>query len=241
MSSTPRTVIGVPGHWADRSEIVTSIATRSAGYLFAGAAMVKIGTEESFGLEVYEHDPRLKKAFLVAGGKWFPAADLDWIESHTFTLYLVAEGGSVPAARAAMHAANGLLKAGGIAVKVESTGIAHRADQWAECCSRNDLASLLWTFVTYIGGKGNYYSCGMHNLGYPDAVIEAEIPPDDAAGLLHKFLAYQLIENPTLKDRETFSIQSDAPRYRMFHEPCAIYQTDDLFHNPFGIWKLVPA
>ena len=80
----------------------------------------------------------------------------------------------------------------------------------------------------------------MHNLGHPDAVVEADIQPHDAAKLLHTFVSYLLVENPTLQERETFSIDADTPRYRLFHRPCTMYEEGDLFYNPFGVWKLVP-
>jgi hypothetical protein len=241
MSKNPQTVIGIPGRWPSRSDIVTSIASRSGGYLFAGMAMTKIGTKDGFTLEIYEHDPNLKNAFSIAGRGRLTDKDLDAIGSHTFTLYLAAQGGSIDAAKKVLHAANALLKAGGLAVKIESTGTAHRADQWEEFCAHEHVPNLLQAYVTYIGGDGVYYSCGMHNLGHCDAVIEADIPPNDAANLLHTFLGYFLVENPKLKDRETFSVDADAPRYRLFHEACTMYEAGDLFHNPFGVWKLIPA
>jgi len=241
MSKIPQVVIGIPGRWADRNDIVASIASRSGGYLFAGTVMMRIGTKEGVTLEIYDRDPNLKNAFSIAGRGRLTEVDLAAIDSHTFTLYVVAEGGSVDAAGKLLHAANGLLKAGGLAVKVESTGVAHRADQWAEFCTDDHLGNLLQAYVTYIGGNGVYYSCGMHNIGYPDAVVEADIPPNDAARLLHTFVSYLAAENPTLKNGEIFSIDAHAPRYRLFHHPCTMYEAGDLFHNPFGVWKLVPA
>ena len=241
MSKSTKTVIGIPGRWPSRSDIVTSIASRSGGYLFAGMAMVKIGTKDGFTLEVYDRDPNLKNAFAIAGGGRFTDDDLDAIASHTFTLYLAADVVSVDAAKKLLHAANGLLKAGGLAVKIESTGVAHRADQWDEFCAHEHFGNLLGAYVTYVGGNGIYYSCGMHNLGHPDAFVDDAIPPDDAARLLSTFVGYLLVENPKLSDRETFSVDVDAPRYRLFHEPCTTYEAGDLFHNPFGMWKLIPA
>jgi hypothetical protein len=241
MAQTPQIVIGIPGGWPNRSDIVTAIASRSDGYLFAGMVILRIGTKEGFTLEVYEHDPNLKNAFSIAGRGRLTEDDLNAIGSHTFTLYLVAPGGSVEAAKKLLHAANGLLKAGGFAVKIESTGIAHRADQWAEFCAHDHLSNLLLAYVTYIGSQGVYFSCGMHNLGHPDAVVEAAIHPNDAAKMLHSFVSYVLVENPTLKDRQTFSIDANAPRYRLFREPCTMYEVGDLFHNPFGVWKLTPV
>jgi Domain of unknown function (DUF4261) len=241
MSKSPQTVIGIPGRWPNRSDIVTSIASRSGGYLFAGMVMMKIGSKDGFNLEIYDHDPKLKHAFSIAGRGRLADEDLEAIASHTFTLYLGAEGGTVEAAKKILHAGNALLKSGGLAVKVESTGTAHRADQWEEYYAHDHFGNLLEAYVTYIGNKGAYYSCGMHNLGHPDVVAEADIPPNDAANLLHTFVAFLLVENPKLKDRETFSVAADAPRYRLFHEPCTMYKVGDLFHNPFGVWKLVPA
>src|SRR5687768_3293759 len=63
MPKCPPTVIGIPGRWPNRSDIVTSIASRSDGYLFAGMVMMKLGTKDGFTLEIYEHDPNLKNAF----------------------------------------------------------------------------------------------------------------------------------------------------------------------------------
>src|SRR5271165_3439345 len=60
MSKSPQTVIGIPGRWPNRSDVVTSIASRSGGYLFAGIVMMKIGTKDGFKLEIYEHDPKLR-------------------------------------------------------------------------------------------------------------------------------------------------------------------------------------
>jgi hypothetical protein len=50
MAKSLQTVIGVPGRWPDRSDIVTSIASRSGGYLFAGMVMMKIGSKDGFTL-----------------------------------------------------------------------------------------------------------------------------------------------------------------------------------------------
>jgi hypothetical protein len=242
MAKTPQTVIGIPGQWPDRKDIVMSIASRSGGYLFAGMAMMKVGTKDGFMLEIHEHVPSLAQTLSIAGAGRFTDEELDTINSHTFTVYLSAPSGSIDAGKKLLHAAQGLLKAGGMAVLIESTGTAHHRDQWAEFCANDeDLGALLHAYVTYVGGDGSFYSCGMHNLGYSDVIVEADIPAEDAAPLLHAFVGYLLMENPTLKNGQTFSLDADSPRYRLFHEPCNIHEKDDLFYNPFGMWKLVPA
>jgi Domain of unknown function (DUF4261) len=140
-----------------------------------------------------------------------------------------------------MHAARALLKCGGIAVKIESTGVAHSAARWIELADDELPLAVLNALVTYVGGNGEFYSCGMHNIGHRDAVVTADIAPDSAANLLYQFLLYIAFEDPTIHDNETFSVDENAPRYRVRRSPCTMFPADDLFHNPYGVWQLLPA
>ena len=240
-SSLPRTIIGVPGMWPTRSDIVSSIAKSSGGYLLAGAIMMHIETKTIFQVDVYDYDENLVEAFRLAGGGKIVAEDLKRIADHTFCVYLIAEGGSVESARRTVAAGEALLKSGGLGVKIESAGLAHSAATWGQFAAEDLLGNLLKAFVTFIGDGEVYYSCGMHNLGYPDCLIEASISPTDAANLLHTFLGYLLIENPNLTSGETFSIDAESPYYRMSKDLCSMFTPDDPFHNPYGIWKLQVA
>jgi hypothetical protein len=237
----PKIVLGIPGVWKDRSEIVTAIASKSYGFLFAGMVIMDLATKQGFGLETYEHDPGLRKAFALAGAGQFDQKGLDAIDSHTFTLYPLGPGGSFDAAQAMVAVACGLLRAGGVAVKVESAGLAHTTDGWFKLAEKGDARSLYKAFVTLVGNDGNFYSCGMHNLGLRDAVVTGEIKPNAAARLLETFLLYRLLEKPKLKNGETFSIAVDAPYYRLKKERCETYSEKDLFHNPYGMWRLEPV
>ena len=240
MSKIPEIVVGVPGKWSDGSAIVTDIAKYSGGYLFAGEVLMQMDTGWSCGAEIYEHDPQLKTAFDVAGGGRIPVNVLDTLKDHTYTFYLIAEGGSIENAQAVMQAANAILKCGGIAVKVESAGVAHSAAKWIELTEDELPTTVMEGFVTYVGGDDYFYSCGMHNIGFPDAVLHADVPPDEAARCLDVFLKYLAFEQPTIHENETFSISADAPAYRLQKSRCEMFEGDDLFHNPFGVWNLKP-
>jgi hypothetical protein len=134
-----------------------------------------------------------------------------------------------------------LLQAGGIAVKVESTGIAHSADMWTEFARSGTLSQLYWAFVALIRGKEYYYSCGMHDFGLPDVATGSNLSPDTASQLMNQFNYFVLSEDPTLVDGETFSAAAGAPRYRLKRERCELYHRDDPFHNPLGRWHLVQS
>jgi hypothetical protein len=235
----PKIIVGVPGPWPSRSEIVTSIASRSGGYLFAGMILMEVATQDAFKLEIYDHDSRMRHAFEVAGGGRFSEAELDAVGQHTYTLYAIGEGGSPKAAWKVMRAAGGLIRAGGLGAKVESAGVAHRAEVWDEWAGSNFRPNLYHAFVVQVHGETGYFSCGMHNLGYRDVVVGPnDASPGDAHKLIHGFQMYELFQAPELRSGHTFSLDADAPRYRITAEACETYPPGDLFHNPYGMWRL---
>lgn len=239
--SLPRTIIGIPGTWPTRSDIVASIVKNSGGYLFAGAVMMHIESKTHFQVDVYDHDDNLGEAFRVAGGGKMTADELRAIEDHTFCVYLIADGGSLESARRFIAIGRALLNCGGLGVKIESAGLAHSSTTWERFAADDRLGSLMKAFVTYVGDGDTYYSCGMHNLGYPDCVVQAPVDPTVAANLLHTFLGYLLVENPTVLSGQTFSVDAESPHYRLSKEDCVMFPPGDPFHNPYGVWKMVPA
>ncbi len=92
--------------------------------------------------------------------------------------------------------------------------------------------------MTLVGDKGTYYSCGMHNLGYRDALVKGKLSANQAAAILQSFLLYTLIEKPTIKDGHTFSESATAPHYRLQSMGCTTYPKGHSFFNPYGMWRL---
>ena len=154
-------------------------------------------------MEIYEHDPALQNAFHLAGRSSVTDAEIDAIATHTCTACVIGEGGSTEAAQSILGAASGLLRAGGLAVKMESTGKAHSKQDWYVLDADQSLRALYDAFVTLIGGDGGGYSCGMHNLGLPDAAQDAALSDEDGARLLQTFLLYTLLEKPDLRRSQT--------------------------------------
>jgi hypothetical protein len=233
-------VLAIPGGWLNRLEIVTSIAKKSQGYLFAGETITHLNNRQSFDLEIANHNTGLCQAFALAGRGDFSDQDLKRLARHTFTLYAIGPGGSLEAARSIMNLAAGLLRSGGIAVKVDSSGLAHNAERWLNYVRYKDseLTALYDAYVLIATSGNTLYSCGMHNLGYPDAIAEISESPDETAHLLQTFLLYLLHETPQLRDGNSFSVSAATPHYRLKMENCTIYSPGALFYNPFGRWRL---
>ncbi len=231
-------IIGVPGHWPSRQDIVTSIAERSGGFLFAGMVLMEIATKKAYQLVINERDAQLAKAFEIAGQGTFTAEQLKRIESHTYTLYALSKDVSIEACRDMLKVGKALIESGGYAVKVESAGLAHTGETWKQLAESENLFDLYRAFVTLVGANEYYYSCGMHNFGLEDTTVGRDLPPEEAASLMNCFNHWRLAENPTLNDGETFSVSHDAPHYRLRKRRCERFREEDSFHNPFGIWHL---
>jgi Domain of unknown function (DUF4261) len=200
--------------------------------------LLDLQTQKSCELDMHEYEPNLVKSFEIAGQGYIPQEVLDKISLHKHTLYAVAGSSSIETATWMLKVGTSLLDAGGLAVKIESAGLAHTAEEWRVLAADSSLSALYNAFVTLIGGQDYYYSCGMHNFGLPDASLSYNIAPQNAGQILNDFNNYQLAEKPNLEDGHTFSIAPEAPRFKILRGLYKGYDDSDPLHNPFGCWHL---
>ena len=231
-------ILGIPGHWRHRSEILYSVVSQSGGLIFAANILMNTQTNQSYTIEIEEHNSQLQEAFRIAGGGRITPEVLDAIGRHRFMLHVLSNGGSVVEAREMMQIGEALLNSGGLAVSVESSGVAHSEERWREIANSENWYDFYSAFVTLIGGEGCFYSCGMHNFGLPDCMVSDNIIAKQAAALMHQFNYFQLMEFPVLKSGETFSVDASSPRFRLRIQRDTNYPEDHPFHNPFGVWRL---
>ena len=237
-----RLIVGVPGSWKERGELVLSVAKSSGGaYLFAGGVFMETATQQACEMDWQEHDDEMRRAFEIAGQGKLSGTLLDAVGAHGSTAYLVFDEPGYETARMAARFVRVLLQAGGIAVKIESAGVAHSPERWREAWDSENPFDIYSLFVVLVGGEGRYFSCGMHNFGLPDAAVPSTLGPQDGAKLLNVFNVYRLVERPELGDGETFSVEPDTPRFTLKREPYeAGYEPDDPLYNPYGLWSLLP-
>ena len=242
-------VIGIPGPWQDRSDLISAViransALKTPRFLAMGGLIMDMTTKMSFGFEIYEHDSGLPQAFEYAGQGRFTVGELHAISEHKHTVYLLCGEPFESPARESLDAARSLLElgvhmldAGGFAVKVESSGIAHSAERWRYYAEQGTALSLYDAFVTMVGGSEFYYTCGMHTFGLPDVSLTTDVPIDEAPYIMNGFNQYQLLESPQLLDGTWFAASHSEPPLTMSH--CVFgYDEDDLLNNTFGRWHL---
>lgn len=232
----PNIVLCIPGCWQSTHKLSTLL--RNQNIFYSNGILVNLETSKQYKVELYEHDERLGEAFLIAGQTSFNKEDICVINSHTYAIYIIGKGGSIESAMNMMRLADKVLQSGGLAIKIESSGIAHNKSDWGILSTHNSVDALYYGYVALLTGKEQYYSCGMHNLGFSDASISRSISPNVAEQDLETFLIYLLQEKPKLKDGDLFSKNPQSQTYRLKHKEFSLYSKDDLFHNPFGMWQL---
>jgi hypothetical protein len=236
----PEAVICIPGTWKNRSELVERVARDSGGYLFMGMLLMEMETRHTFELHFEDAHPRMATAFNAAGPHWRGSEEMSRIASHSSVVYLIGHGGSRTNAEALMGAAAALIKAGGLGVKIESTGLAHSPSAWQGLVDTRHLLTAYRAYVICLTGREQVYSCGMHNLGLREAIVDAAVD-DDALDLIRRFTYYLFSESPTIQNRQTFALAPGAPVYRIFEDDGIQYEDGSLFQNPYGAWRLEPT
>ncbi len=237
-----KTVLCIPGNWKDRDALIAAIAQSNKNeFLYAGMTLINLKTNKSFELEICKKDERMKKSFQVAGigNKGVSDDFLIEIDKHTSVIYLISETGDLESAKAIAEAGEAILNSGGIGLKVETAGKAFTKEQWLGLLTNFTEANLYNMFVvdTIIDKTGATYTCGMHNLGLKDSIVYNE-EFQEAAKLLSIFGYYQLIDKPIIKNNQTFSFDENSPIFNISEEENQPYMEDELFNNPFGMWKL---
>lgn len=236
-----KTIICIPGTWVDRTELVNSIVSTTNGeWIFAGMVLLNTKTKEAFELEFQDRDSRMRESFELAGIiNKVSDGFLNKIHDHKSVVYLLAETASLEKAKSISRAAQILIDSGGIGVKIETAGKAFEANHWHELVNNFELGNLYDMFVVdnLTQPDGSVFTCGMHNLGLKDSIISGEEFPD-AYNTLAILGRYQIIESAQIGDNQTFQTDLESPIFVINKEPNQPYLGDEIFGNPFGMWRL---
>ncbi|MDQ7862244.1 hypothetical protein RCO48_18265 [Peribacillus frigoritolerans] len=116
-------------------------------------------------MEIHDYEPTLKESFSYASKDAFSENALEDINGHTFTVYIIADVSDTGTVIDLIDAGAAILKAGGMAVKIETAGIAHSKEDWQHLHQSPDILSVYAHFVTIIGEEDYYCSFGMKAFG----------------------------------------------------------------------------
>ena len=236
---TPELVLCVPGPWKDRADFIRAIVSATRGeYLFAGMVLANPTKEDHIPLHLMPRSSGMRTAFEIAGHAKLSESVLDDINQHQSTAFLHFPVQIISQRERVASFCRVLQQAGGIAVKVESAGVAHEWNIWFAILASENLFDLYRSFVVLIADKAHYYSCGMHHFNLPDVEVSKSTEIKEAADLMNQFNYWQIVEEPKIAPGHTFSIKPDSTRYKITRLDDTRHKAEDLFHNANGIWRL---
>jgi len=234
-------ILCIPGSWKERNDILHAIVEATEGeYIFAGMVLMNTKTGAAVKMLIEPRDETLPEKFRHLGMRSQVSEEsLKQIDAYEQAVYLIHDTGSFDSAKILALAGRAILKAGGYGINVDTCNKIFEKDHWMDLTADASLYNLYEMFVhdAIQDEQGNLFSCGMQHLGLKDTIIYG-LPAKTAHSTLKIWGSYQVIEQPVLKIGETFSIAPDAPRFRILKEKNPVYQQDELFYNPFGMWKL---
>jgi hypothetical protein len=118
--------------------------------------------------------------------------------------------------------------------------VAHSPADWLDLAGKMELFSAYRAFVICLTDDDIVYSCGMHHLGLPEAIVDASAS-DDPERLIMAFTFYLFTESPVIQAGQTFQMEPGAPVYRLHEDEGVRFEPKDLHHNPYGTWRLRPC
>ena len=154
-------------------------------------------------------------------------------------IYLTSEETGYNACLQIARLAKIMLTIGGVAIKVESTGITHTRQKWLANYGSDDVFEIYSLFVRLIEGEDYYYSCGMHNFGKADVAISLNEDIGLAIYVMNVFNYYRLTESPILLDGHIFQPDMGCPRYQMQWIEDVEETPNSYCYNPDGRWLLI--
>ena len=241
-----RIAICIPINLRNR-EIVTALADKyGSKYVFTGRVFQSTTTDNSCTIDICDrqtwlesHSDCLSDCFELAAQDRLDVVTRQQIDRCNQIIYLTSEATGYDACLQIARLAQVLLTVGGVAVKVESTPIAHTRHKWLANCSSDDVFEIYSLFVRLIEGEDYYYSGGMQNFGKADVAISLSEDIGLAIYVMNVFNYYRLTESPILQDGHTFQPDMGCPRYQMQWIEDREETPDSHCYNPHGRWLLI--
>jgi hypothetical protein len=229
-------ILCIPGVWESHQALLHSLLAHDTGYIYAGLIIKSLESEYFAEIEEHDNDPHVSQIFRSFSLGRFSENELQAIDQHKMVIYVICDGGSIELAQQALLLGQALLKAGGLAVKVETSGLTHSHHDWLKFNAMN-LLDLYKAFIPTVSDNESIYSCGMHQFGKPDGSINLKI--EYASYVLSSFLLYQLAENPLFSEKDTFTAEEGFETLTLRKiESINFFEIDSLYFNPLGTWIL---
>lgn len=235
-------VIAIPGKWENKRELTSALllaSVKTKGYTILANILMNAETGSSFKLAVDAPDEHVAQTFEYLNGVKIDAETFKEIEESTAVLYVLAKNTGLEVVKELITAVSDILRVGGLAVRIDTTGIAHSKEAWLELEKNvENVVEVHRHFVTLVDYDTYYSSFGMKSFSYPDVVAPSVTNSEEFISALGSLSFYMVAENPVLNSGETYSNGIEAKFFRMDMKADDRYDNTHIYHNSFGVIHL---
>jgi hypothetical protein len=240
---TSSITICIPIDLEHRQEILAALANRyGTEYVLKDRVFRSTINQESCVIDICDRQDNtadnLAADFQLKAKGHLTSLTLKQISHCPQVIYLTSTNTGFAACLTMAKLARVILQIGGVAIKLESTGIALDRSRWLTYSNTADVFEIYSLFVTLLEGEDYYYSCGMHNFGKADVAISLAEDLGLAIYVMNVFNYYRLTESPILQDGHTFQPDITCHKYQIEWMMDWEHNQDGYQHNPRGRWYL---
>jgi hypothetical protein len=163
--------------------------------------------------------------------------ELAQLDGYTVNVGLIGPGGSLEAARKTMEAGAAIVRAGGLGVFNDNSGLAHGGENWLYMTEEGSPDAISFAFVGIIRGPSEMYTMGMHVLGLRDVVMQRADVEDHGFDIV-EVIRYLAAGDKPIGDGHVIADQS-GPCFQAFVAESPAEIVGSPMHNPFGRLRLV--
>jgi hypothetical protein len=232
--ATPVTIaLRIPGKWSEPKELVQRLPE---GFRLTGEELVLPDSAKiEFG--ALPPDDQFADIFRSSCRNTPTDDELAAVDAYQVNLTLSGPGGSLESARTMMMAAAALIRAGGVGVFIDNSGVAHGGRQWLELTEDGGPDALSFAFVAIVGGDKEIYTMGMHAVGRREIVMKRA---DVERGFdIIDVIRYLCDSDKPVDDGHVIA-DLEGPRFQVVaQEASSDLPAGSPFYNPFGQLRLV--
>jgi hypothetical protein len=226
-------VLRIPGTWSHPRELVESLP---AGYRLTPEALIMPdGTKVEFN--PLPPDDQFAEIFRSSCRRPPTEEEFSKIDGYTVNVCLSGPGGSLEAAGTMMKAGAAIVRAGGIGVFNDNSGLAFGGQLWLEMTEEASPDAVSFAFVGIVRGQTEVWTMGMHVLGMRDVLMQRADVEDGGFDIV-EVIRYLARGDKPVGDGHVIADLS-GPCFQAFAAESPSQTAGSPMHNPFGRLRLV--
>ena len=138
-----------------------------------------------------------------------------------------------------MQAAAALVQAGAGGVFIDNSAIAHGGSDWIEMTEDGGPEAISFAFVSIFHNPREFWTMGMHVLGYPDLRMSAADIEDKGEAVVDTIRYICRGDRPV--DVGHILADESGPRFQVVAKLAGEFEPTSPMHNPYGQLKIIRA